>query len=94
MTDGYYTERLVRLPRSFFCYQPPDLLAEVNALPAATRLCHIRFAESAVQDSPRGMGGLVQNSGGGTPIRGCWCWGSAGSQFEAQCREIVAAAGR
>src|SRR5690349_11712181 len=35
VTDRYYTEKLVRLPRAFFCYQPfetPDL----TPLPAAT----------------------------------------------------------
>lgn len=34
MTDAYYTERLVRLPGSFFCFQRPERSPEVNSLPA------------------------------------------------------------
>jgi protein O-GlcNAc transferase len=33
-TDRYYTETLVRLPRSFFCYRPPDDAPPVGPLPA------------------------------------------------------------
>ncbi len=33
-TDAYYTERLVRLPGSFFCYRPDDYALEVSPLPA------------------------------------------------------------
>jgi len=35
-TDRYYTERLVRLPRSFFCYRPAAEAPEVTPLPART----------------------------------------------------------
>jgi predicted O-linked N-acetylglucosamine transferase (SPINDLY family) len=35
-TDALYTEKLVRLPRSFFCYSPSPTAPEVNALPALT----------------------------------------------------------
>ena len=34
VTDRYYTEELIRLPRAFFCYQPSAEAPEVNALPA------------------------------------------------------------
>jgi protein O-GlcNAc transferase len=34
MTDAYYTERLVRLPRCFFCYRPPDEAPPIAPLPA------------------------------------------------------------
>ncbi len=34
MTEAFYTEQHVRLPRSFFCYQAPDASPQVNALPA------------------------------------------------------------
>jgi predicted O-linked N-acetylglucosamine transferase (SPINDLY family) len=34
-TDGFYTEELVRLPRSFFCYRPSDDAPPVGPLPAA-----------------------------------------------------------
>jgi len=33
-TDAYYTEKLIRLPGSFFCFQPPDPAPAVNPLPA------------------------------------------------------------
>jgi predicted O-linked N-acetylglucosamine transferase (SPINDLY family) len=33
-TDKFYTEKLVRLPRSFFCYRPSPDAPAVNALPA------------------------------------------------------------
>lgn len=32
-TDGYYTERLVRLTNAFFCYQPPMSAPDVQELP-------------------------------------------------------------
>ncbi|HEV3136534.1 MAG TPA: hypothetical protein VGZ26_01495, partial [Pirellulales bacterium] len=34
VTDPFYTERLVRLPRSFFCYRPPDEAPPVAPPPA------------------------------------------------------------
>lgn len=34
MTDGYYTEKLMRFPDSMWCYCPPDDMPEVNPLPA------------------------------------------------------------
>lgn len=33
-TDAIYSEKLVRLPRSFFCFAPDDSAPEVNELPA------------------------------------------------------------
>jgi predicted O-linked N-acetylglucosamine transferase (SPINDLY family) len=33
-TDRYYTETLVRLPHSLWCYHPPEDMPEVTALPA------------------------------------------------------------
>jgi protein O-GlcNAc transferase len=33
-SDDFYTEKLVRLPRSFFCYRPPDEAPPVGPLPA------------------------------------------------------------
>ncbi len=42
-TDEFYSERLVRLPRSFFCFQPPEPSPDVNELPAVTR-GHVTFA--------------------------------------------------
>jgi protein O-GlcNAc transferase len=36
-TDAFYTEKLVRLPRSFFCYQPSANAPAVVPLPATTR---------------------------------------------------------
>ncbi|MEX0678391.1 MAG: tetratricopeptide repeat protein [Pirellulales bacterium] len=37
MTEGYYTEKLVRLPRSFFCYRPDPAAPPVGRLPALDR---------------------------------------------------------
>jgi predicted O-linked N-acetylglucosamine transferase (SPINDLY family) len=37
MTEACYTESLVRLPGSFFCYQPDSRAPEVNPLPAIDR---------------------------------------------------------
>ncbi|MBI3839169.1 MAG: tetratricopeptide repeat protein [Planctomycetia bacterium] len=34
LTEAFYTEQLVRLPRSFFCYQPPGDAPPVTPLPA------------------------------------------------------------
>jgi protein O-GlcNAc transferase len=34
LTDAFYTEQLVRLPRSFFCYQPSDEAPPITPLPA------------------------------------------------------------
>jgi protein O-GlcNAc transferase len=36
-TDAFYTERLVRLPGSFFCYRPDDYDLQVSPLPALER---------------------------------------------------------
>jgi protein O-GlcNAc transferase len=36
-TDKLHTERLVRLPRSFFCYQPAEDAGPLTPLPAAAR---------------------------------------------------------
>ena len=36
LTDGNYTETLIRLPRSFFCYRPPDDAPPITPLPART----------------------------------------------------------
>jgi predicted O-linked N-acetylglucosamine transferase (SPINDLY family) len=32
-TDSFYTEKLVRLPRAFFCYRPPEAAPELNRPP-------------------------------------------------------------
>ncbi len=37
LTDAFYTEKLVRLPRSFFCYRPPDNAPPITPLPALER---------------------------------------------------------
>jgi predicted O-linked N-acetylglucosamine transferase (SPINDLY family) len=34
-SDGYYTETSIRLPRSIWCYEPPEAAPEVGPLPAA-----------------------------------------------------------
>jgi protein O-GlcNAc transferase len=41
-TDAYYTEQLIRLPRSFFCYQPPSDAPPITPLPAG-HLGHVTF---------------------------------------------------
>jgi protein O-GlcNAc transferase len=42
MTDRYYTEALVRLPRAFFCYQPLSEAPNPGVLPALAR-GHVTF---------------------------------------------------
>ena len=37
LTDAWYTERLLRLPRVFLAYTPPDEAPEVNMLPSLRR---------------------------------------------------------
>lgn len=32
--DTYYTEKLIRMPDDYICYEPPSYIAEVDALPA------------------------------------------------------------
>jgi predicted O-linked N-acetylglucosamine transferase (SPINDLY family) len=34
--DSFYTERTIRLPQCFWCYEPHETAPEVNALPAVT----------------------------------------------------------
>jgi protein O-GlcNAc transferase len=34
LTDPFYTERLVRLPKSFFCYRPDEAFPPITPLPA------------------------------------------------------------
>ena len=93
MTDGYYAERLVRLPRAFFCYQPPDFAPEVNALPALEtgRVTFgslnqpFKIRPAAWQAWSRILAAV--------PNSRLLVLGHAGSQFERHGREIVAAAG-
>jgi len=40
--ERYFVERLIRLPATRFCYEPPGFLPEVGALPARTR-GHVTF---------------------------------------------------
>ncbi|MBI3839900.1 MAG: tetratricopeptide repeat protein [Planctomycetia bacterium] len=41
-TDAYYTEQLVRLPRSFFCYMPPSDAPDIAPLPLESN-GHVTF---------------------------------------------------
>ncbi len=41
-TDCYYTEKLARLPRSYFCYRPAEDVPEVTPLPALAN-GHVTF---------------------------------------------------
>ena len=42
LTDPFYTERLIRLPRCFFCYRPSDDAPPISPLPALTA-GHVTF---------------------------------------------------
>ena len=44
-TDACYTEKLVRLPRSFFCYLPSHNAPDVAPLPRRRRTCHVWLGE-------------------------------------------------
>ncbi|MBI3778769.1 MAG: tetratricopeptide repeat protein [Gammaproteobacteria bacterium] len=41
-TDSFYTESLIRLPRGFLCYQPPDSAPAIGPLPSLAK-GHITF---------------------------------------------------
>jgi protein O-GlcNAc transferase len=43
MTDGFYTERLVRLENTFLCYRPEENSPAVGPLPAVKKSGHIRL---------------------------------------------------
>jgi predicted O-linked N-acetylglucosamine transferase (SPINDLY family) len=43
MTDGYYTEKLIRLAAPFLCYRPPDEAPDVAPDPPVTRNGFVRF---------------------------------------------------
>ena len=59
MTDALYTERLVRLPESFFCFAPARERPRSNALPAATNgLRDVRLVQSHQQAARRGAASL------------------------------------
>ncbi|MBI3839168.1 MAG: tetratricopeptide repeat protein [Planctomycetia bacterium] len=56
MTEEYYSERLLRLPGSFFCYLPPQNSPAVNELPALTA-GHVTFASlnSTIKITPEAL---------------------------------------
>ncbi|CAN5642558.1 tetratricopeptide repeat protein [soil metagenome] len=41
-SERFYSERIIRLPRTFFCYGPPDIAPQVDP-PPAVRNGHVRF---------------------------------------------------
>ena len=63
-TDAFYTEKLVRLPRSFFCYQPSADAPPVAPLPATgTRLRDVRFVQCLCQNHAASAGRLGHAAG-------------------------------
>ena len=58
VSDGDYTERSIRLPHCFWCYQPPEESPPVGrAACAAERVHHLRLPESV---SPRSAGPALE----------------------------------
>jgi predicted O-linked N-acetylglucosamine transferase (SPINDLY family) len=54
VTDAFYTEKLVRLPRCFFCYQPSADAPAVNSLPAlANRFVTFGSLNNLAKITPR-----------------------------------------
>ena len=53
MTDPFYTEKLIRMPESFLCYQPEKDCPEIDpsSVPEI-RACNIRFFQYHIEGNP------------------------------------------
>ena len=68
LTDAFYTEQLVRLPRTFFCYQPLAGAGRVTVAGAVAGIRDIHLGQSVRQSHPPGTGGLGGNTQGSGPL--------------------------
>jgi predicted O-linked N-acetylglucosamine transferase (SPINDLY family) len=61
LTDSFYSEQLVRLPRSFFCYRPPDVAPAITPLPAQ-ETGHVTFGafNSLAKTTPQAITAWLQ----------------------------------
>ena len=63
VTDEYYTERSIRLPETFWCYEPP-IESQTTPLPASRLgVYHVRMLEQFLQDHELYAPGLVRFAG-------------------------------
>jgi predicted O-linked N-acetylglucosamine transferase (SPINDLY family) len=93
MSDAYYTERLVLLPRSFFCYRPPDGAPEVSELPALAA-GHVTFGwfNYIAKTTPEAIESWAQILAA-VPGARLLVLGYRGGVFEDRIREVIKAAG-
>jgi protein O-GlcNAc transferase len=93
LTEKYYSEQLERLPRTFFCYQPPEPSPEVNDLPAL-EIPHVTFASmnNVLKITPD----VLQTWGrilAAVPNSRLRVLAYTGGRFEQDVRNVMAAAG-
>ncbi len=93
MTETQYSERLERLPESFFCFAPSPQAPEVNALPAATN-GFITFASfnhiNKLRPETLQVWAQILKS---TPKSRLLVLGYAPGRFESNVRDIMARSG-
>ena len=74
-TDAFYTEKLVRLPGSFFCYRPPETAPEVNELPAlASGRVTLGWLNFLAKTTPEAIRDVEPIAEGRAQLRNCLCW--------------------
>ena len=93
MTETQYSERLERLPESFFCFAPSPQAPEVNALPAATN-GFITFASlnhiNKLRPEMLQVWAQILKS---TPKSRLLVLGYAPGRFESNVRDVMARSG-
>ena len=84
LTDAFYTERLVRLPRCFFCYRPAGRARRVcrRCRRSSQRLHHVRLVQQLCQGNAASDRRLAVRFWPACPTRGCWSWPIRGGYLE------------
>lgn len=93
MSEKLYTERLERLPHSFFCFAPDAQAPEVNALPAATNgfvtFASLNHINKLRPEALQAWAQILKS----TPKSRLLVLGYAPGRFEANVRDVMARAG-